>query len=149
LLYYLDSSRLNALAQLPLIWDYDKHDVAGQGFWLIQLHKIDCAAIIENNTLIVDTAVASLTDRYCEAVRQLLIARLLVLRWIATAILSKGILPATSLQMLRHVVVDYRPCKWGFSPALISDMVPDYEDIPIAIHNFKLSFVKYDSRFHG
>eukprot|EP00953_Heterococcus_sp_UTEX-ZZ885_P025884 14034-Heterococcus_DN1.PRE.3 len=149
LLYYRDSSRLNARAQLPSIWDYDKYDVVGQSFWLIQLHKVDCAAVIEDSTLIVEVAVASLTASYCEAVRQLLIARPLVLRWIATAILSKGILPATSLQMLGHIVLDYRPSKWDSSPALTTKLVPDYEDIPITVHNFKMSFVKYDKRFHG
>jgi hypothetical protein len=151
LLCYLDSSRLTQLAQLPSIWDYDKHDVLPLPGWFIKDNEVDCAAMIENNTLIVEAAVASLTVRYSEAVRQQLIARLLVMRWIGAAVLNKGVLPATSMQVLGHIVVDFRPLgrPWKSVPSLTSDMAPDYEDIPITVHNCKLEFVKYDKRFHG
>jgi hypothetical protein len=85
---------------------------------------MDCSAVIEDNTLILEVARATLTVRYNESIRQSLIRELLVLRWVGTAILSKGILPATSIQMLGHIVVDYEPGASKKPPTMTSNMVP-------------------------
>jgi hypothetical protein len=133
IMFYIDSSRLTQLAQLPSIWYFDKHDVLAASYGSI--YEIDCAAVIEDNTMVVEVALATLAVRYCERVRQSLIARLLILNWLGTAVLNKGVLPVTSVQMLGHIVIDYKPSRYNSAPALSSKMVPDYEDIPITVHN--------------
>jgi hypothetical protein len=134
-LCYVDSSRLAQLASLSTLWNFSTQAPDRTVEYTVDHNIIHCAVVIEDNILIVEAAVACLTDRYNEAVRQRLITQLLVLRWLATAVVSKSIVPATSLQVLGHVVVDYQP---GFAkkpPSLTNKMVPDYQDIPIILHN--------------
>jgi hypothetical protein len=136
ILFYLDSSRLVQLSELTSLWDYDnKHELAPRA-----IYHTDCTVVIENSTLIFEVAVSSLTVRYSEAVRQRLIEQPLILRWIGTAILNKGVLPARSIKMLGHVVVDYEN-KWNRQPTLTSKTVPDYKDIPITVHNLLNEFI--------
>jgi hypothetical protein len=158
ILCYLDSSRLIQLAQLPSLWDFDKRHPVAECF-LHSYRIIDCAAVIEDNTLssryynskegntlILEVAIASLTARYSESVRQQLITRLIVLRWVGTAILSKGVLPATTLKMRGHVVVDDRPgTPWDKPPELRSRMIPNYDGIYIRLHTIKLIFKAFDA----
>jgi hypothetical protein len=134
-LCYVDSDRLAQLASLSTLWDFSTQAPDRTVGYIVDHNIIHCAVVIEDDTMIVEAAVASLTDRYSESVRQRLITQLLVLKWLATAVLSKSIVPATSLQVLGHIVVDYQP---GFAkkpPALTNKMVPDYQDIPITLHN--------------
>ena len=136
---YLNSSGLSQLAQLASLWDSDRNHMIAPSW----SYSMDCSVVIENNTLIFienntlifEVALPSLTVRYDESVRQALITQLLELRWLGTAILNKGVLPATSVQTLGHIVVDYEPAGYNRPPTLTNKMVPDYEDIPITVHN--------------
>jgi hypothetical protein len=131
ILYYADSTRLAQLSQLSSLWDCEKISMLAPDW----TYSMDCSAVIEDNTLIFEVARATLTVRCNESIRQSLIKELLVLRWIGTAILNKGALPTTSVQMLGHIVVDYEPGSSKKPPIMTSNMVPDYQDIPITVHN--------------
>jgi hypothetical protein len=55
-------------------------------------------------------------------------------RW--TYSMDRAMAIATKIQMLGHIVVDYGPgAESNRSPSLTSKMVPDYEGIPIKVHN--------------
>jgi hypothetical protein len=136
ILCYVDSSRLTQLAELPSLWEFSTLPLLPRDIELRHTpYSVDCAVMVDNGTLIVEAAVASLTVHYSESVRQQLITQLLVLKWFGTAVLNKGILPAISMQVLGHVVVDYRPNAYNGPPALTTKAVPDYQDIPITLHN--------------
>eukprot|EP00953_Heterococcus_sp_UTEX-ZZ885_P025879 14033-Heterococcus_DN1.PRE.3 len=147
-------SRLTQLEQLASLWDFDEQHPVAECF----LHKcaqIDCTVAVENTRLysraenynmILDVALASLTVRYNESVRQQLITRLLVLRWIGEAILKKGVLPVKSMEIFGHIIVDHRPgTQWDQPPSLNSRMVPNYDDMVIRVHNMKLIFKAFDA----
>jgi hypothetical protein len=154
ILCYLDSSRLIQLEQLPSLWAFDKRHAVAECF-LHKYDQVDCSVAVENINLyslaedfkmILEAAIASLTARYNESLRQQLITRLLVLRWTGKAILKKNVLPVTKMQVLGHIVVDQRPATpQDQPPELTSDMVPDYDDMVIRVHNMKLIFKAFDA----
>jgi hypothetical protein len=136
LLFYLDSSRLTQLAELSSVWEYStEHELATSSR---DIYNLDCAAVIEDNTLILEVARPCLTKDYCEEVRQQLIIQALVLECVGRAVLNKGILPATSVQAYGRLVVDYRPQRCDRPPVLTSKMVPDYQSIQLTVHNMFL-----------
>jgi hypothetical protein len=143
IMLYVEGCRLEQLRRLPSLWDYStQHVVTRDPDLLHTADNVHCCAAIDGATLIVEAAVASLTVRYCEAARQQLITQLLVLKWLAAAVLSRGILPATSLQVLGHIVLDCQPGAHLSTtfPVLTTEMVPDHEDIPITVHNLYFTF---------
>jgi hypothetical protein len=96
--------------------------------------------------MVLDVAIASLTARYNESVRQQVITRLLVLRWIGKAVLEKDVLPVTSMEIFGHIIVDHRSgTPWDQPPELTSRMVPNYDDMVIRVHNMKLIFKAVDA----
>jgi hypothetical protein len=100
ILCYVDSSRLAQLASLSTLWDFSTQPPERIIEYIVDFNTVHCAVVIDNDILIVEAAVDSLTDRYSDSVRQRLITQLLVLRWLGAAVLKKSILPATSMQVL-------------------------------------------------
>eukprot|EP00953_Heterococcus_sp_UTEX-ZZ885_P032354 16904-Heterococcus_DN1.PRE.2 len=61
ILHYVDSTRLTQLSQLSSLWECEQISMLAPDW---PSYSMDCSAVIEDNTLILEVARATLTVRY-------------------------------------------------------------------------------------